>query len=222
MENKYQVIALLGKSGAGKDSLQNGTCKLHPLIFHKVVSCTTRPKRDGEMQGEDYDYISVESFTHKLLAGDMLEATEFNEWFYGTPISALAKDKINIGVFNPEGVAKLCADPRVDVYAILVNTDDKTRLMRSLMREENPNCAEICRRFFADEKDFTDLPFDYTILENVEGGALDLLSDSFALDTAIETIWNNVCTDTAFETIHRWDESMRTKAEAVAAEDKVD
>ena len=48
----------MGKSGAGKDAIQAATCKAHPNAFHKIVSCTTRPIRDGEQDGASYNFIS--------------------------------------------------------------------------------------------------------------------------------------------------------------------
>ena len=173
---KYQVIALYGKSASGKDSIQKVTVHCNPQLFNPIISCTTRPMRDREINGVDYHFLSVEQFTEKVLNGDMLEATEFNDWFYGTPIDSLKEDKINIGVFNPAGVEALLDDPRLEVAAIAVCARDKTRLLRALEREYNPDCSEICRRFFADEKDFAQIDFipDYTI-RNEDGDGLDLM-----------------------------------------------
>lgn len=168
--NKYQVIAICGESACGKDTILKTTVKKHPELFHPIVSCTTRPARDYEVNGRDYHFITLEDFTAKVLAGDMLEAVSFNNWFYGSCIDDFVKDKINIGVFNPEGIDNLLRDPRLEVEIVRVMVDDKTRLLRSLKREKTPNCIEICRRFFADKKDFADLPFeDYWIMVNPDG-----------------------------------------------------
>lgn len=88
----------------------------------------------------------------------MLEATCFNEWFYGTAKSALSGD-INIGVFNPEGIYSLLESHNKDIYLIVyyVLASGKTRLLRQLNREENPDIDEILRRYKADEIDFADL-----------------------------------------------------------------
>ena len=67
MENKYQVVALVGKAGAGKDTVQKVTCEKHPLMFHKIISCTTRPMREKEMQGVDYNFISLEEVGSMVL-----------------------------------------------------------------------------------------------------------------------------------------------------------
>ena len=213
--SKYQVIALVGKAGAGKDTIQKATCSAHPLMFNPIISCTTRPMREREMQGVDYHFISLEGFTRSVLNGSMLEATEFRGWFYGTPESSLAKDKINIGVFNPAGVEALLEDPRLDVFVIDVLVNDKTRLLRCLNRENKPDCTEICRRFLTDEKDFMVLSEweEFAVVGNEDGEDPDLLKKLENRLEWFETMWNELGVDTAFETIMRWESSMSKKAE---------
>ena len=220
METKYQIVALIGKAGAGKDSIQKATCELHPLMFHPIVSCTTRPAREGEVEGVDYHFISLNEFTRKVLNGDMLEATEFRDWFYGTTLDSLSKDKINIGVFNPAGVEALLEDSRLNVTVFEVTAPDKQRLMRYLNREEVPDCAEMCRRYFTDEKDFSDLDFDRYQIDNWDGANLDLVDAYNSCFDTLEEMWNDLNVDTQFETIMRWEASMNTK-KAELDDDKV-
>ena len=61
---------------------------------------------------------------------------------------------------------KLAFKDKIDVLPIKIEAGQKTRLMRALQREANPNCSEICRRFLADEKDFHCIPFDYEVFDN--------------------------------------------------------
>jgi guanylate kinase len=222
MDNKYQVVALIGKAGAGKDSIQKATCEAHPLMFHPIVSCTTRPAREGEVEGVNYHFISLNDFTRKVLNGDMLEATEFRDWFYGTTLNSLAKDKINIGVFNPAGVEALLEDSRLNVVVFEVNAPDKQRLMRYLNREELPDCAEMCRRYFTDEKDFAELDFDRYQIDNWDGADLDLLTASYSCIDELEEMWCALDVDTQFETIIRWESSMSKKADSAENEVKDD
>lgn len=215
METKYQVIALIGEAGAGKDTIQQATCQLHPLLFHSIVSCTTRPKRGNEKDGVDYHFITLEDFTRKVLNGDMMEATEFNNWFYGTPINSLVKDKINIGVFNPAGVEALLEDSRLNVTVVRVNCSEKTRLMRCLSREENPNCEEICRRYFADKKDFSTMDIDeYYVIESFDGSSTDLLDEFNSNMEWFKEMWNDLENAPSFDTIMRWDSAKVTKGES--------
>ena len=103
MEKKINIVALFGKAGAGKDTIQRLLIQ-HLVNTQNIISNTTRPKRDYEKDGIDYHFLSVEDFAKKVLNGEMLEATNFNNWFYGTSIDSLNKDKINVGVFNPAGI----------------------------------------------------------------------------------------------------------------------
>lgn len=159
MEKKYKLIALFGKSGVGKDTL----CKYlsQKYGFHKVVGCTTRPKREGEIDREDYFFLSEKAFTRKLLTYELVEATTFKDWFYGTSIKSFQINNINIGVFNPESIIQLKQDTRFEVIPIEIIVEDKERLLRALTREKEPNCFEICRRFIADEKDFEEMDFSH-------------------------------------------------------------
>ena len=156
---KIKISALFGKSGAGKDTIQRTVLAEFPDI-NGIVSCTTRPMREYETNGIDYHFMSIEKFTKKVLDGTMLEATEFRGWLYGTPIDSLDPDKINIGVFNIAGIDALLEDSRLEVYPVIVYAPDKLRLLRSLMREENPDCIEICRRFETDNRDFLQCDFE--------------------------------------------------------------
>lgn len=149
----YKIIAIMGEAGTGKDSLMQEILKLKPE-FHEIISCTTRPKRQGEVEGVNYYYYTPEQFGDRVLHDEMLECTVFNDWFYGTSYDSVRSDCINIGVFNPTGVESLLARPDVDVKVVRVVAEDKTRLIRQLNREEWPDVREIVRRFNADWMDF--------------------------------------------------------------------
>jgi hypothetical protein len=152
----------------------------------------------------------------------MLEATEFRDWFYGTTLNSLSKDKINIGVFNPAGVEALLEDSRLNVKVFEIVAPDKQRLMRYLNREEYPDCAEMCRRYFTDEKDFAELDFDRYNIENYDGASLDLLADCNSCIEEFEAMWQALNVDTQFETIKRWESSMSKKAESEKDKDNND
>ena len=103
------LIVFCGKSASGKDTYLNLLTQdeykdLWKKEISPVVSCTTRPKRDNEIDGKDYYFITKEEMLEKLVRDEMYEITEFNNWFYGTPRSSIKEDKINIGIFNPEGI----------------------------------------------------------------------------------------------------------------------
>lgn len=165
----YKIIVLIGQAGSGKDSLMQGVLKETPNL-HEIISYTTRPPREGEVDGVNYHFISGEKFGDKVLNGEMIEAACFNNWFYGTGYASLRSDCVNIGVFNPEGVESLLAAKDVEIKVFYVQAGDKERLLRQLNREDDPDCLEIMRRFKTDMIDFSDLNFKYTELinENME------------------------------------------------------
>lgn len=164
---KYIILALMGEAGAGKDSVMQAILDLVGSdALHEIISCTTRPMREGEKEGVNYYYLTKEQFAEKVLNMEMLEATCFNDWFYGTALQSLDMNKVNIGVFNPDGIDALLESPLVDVKVFYIKASDKNRLLRQLNREENPDVDEIIRRFKADRDDFSDLDFEYQLIPN--------------------------------------------------------
>ena len=173
----YKIIAIMGEAGTGKDSLMQEILKLKPE-FHEIISCTTRPKRQGEIEGVNYYYYTPEQFGDRVLHDEMLECTVFNDWFYGTSYDSVRSDCINIGVFNPTGVESLLARPDVDVKVVRVVAEDKTRLIRQLNREEWPDVREIVRRFNADWMDFDGIEEDFECIKVLNGQGVDLVANA--------------------------------------------
>ena len=185
----YKIVTLSGKAGAGKDRLMHEVRKVLPEL-HEIISCTTRPMREGEVDGVNYHFLTHEEFAERLADGTMVEATIFNDWCYGSCLEHMSEDGINIGVYNPEGVGILQCIPNVSVYSIFVDAPDKVRLLRQLERETNPDVKEIVRRFGADEADFSpdnliDIHFQYTV-DN--GGKYGLYQLSHELANVIQNI----------------------------------
>ena len=173
----YKIIAIMGEAGTGKDSLMQEILKLKPE-FHEIISCTTRPMRQGEAEGVNYYYYTPEQFGDRVLHDEMLECTVFNDWFYGTSYDSVRSDCINIGVFNPTGVESLLARPDVDVKVIRVVAEDKTRLIRQLNREEWPDVREIVRRFNADWMDFDGIEEDFECIKISNGQGANLVANA--------------------------------------------
>lgn len=165
----YNIIALMGKAGAGKDCLLQAVLeelKDTPNI-HEIIPCTSRPKREKDAHGVNYYFYTPDQFMEKIYDGEMLEFSNFNNWWYGTSYDSVRSDGvINIGVFNPTGVRQLLDREDCHVSIYWVAAADKTRLLRQLNREDKPNTDEIIRRYSADAEDFKDIDFSHFIVPN--------------------------------------------------------
>jgi guanylate kinase len=78
------IFILSAPSGAGKTTLYNGLKLVHPEI-KLSVSCTTRPRRAGEVNGRDYRFISQLEFDRMKAAGEFAEWAKVHGNDYGTP-----------------------------------------------------------------------------------------------------------------------------------------
>lgn len=82
-----QVLVLAGPSGAGKDTILN--LLIQQAGFTKLRTCTTRPKRLGEIDGKDYDFLSVDDFMGLRETGQLLDHVVITGHHYGLPLGNL-------------------------------------------------------------------------------------------------------------------------------------
>ena len=178
----YNIVALIGEAGSGKDTIMQEILRRCPKSFNEIISCTTRPMREGEAEGVNYFYLTPEEFARKTHNGEMLETSGFNNWFYGTSYDGLKTNITNIGVFNPTGIYSLLKKDDVNLIVYKIDCNSKTRLLRQLNRENNPDVDEIIRRYSTDKNDFKDLKFYYNIIENNDEEDLDLAIYAIIMD----------------------------------------
>lgn len=82
---KGLVVILSGASSVGKHGIRN-LLKADPeLKLHYSVSITTRPPKEGELDGGDYYFVSFKNFAEAVKNRELVEYTEFNGYYYGTP-----------------------------------------------------------------------------------------------------------------------------------------
>lgn len=189
MTKKIKLIALIGKAGAGKDFWLRKICD-NDESMHEIISCTTRPPRANEVNGINYHFLTEEQFQNEVF----VEWCCFNNWYYGTRYSDLDENKINIGVFNLNGVENLLKSADIDLSVIYFTAEDKVRLIRQLERDAS-NIEEIFRRYSTDKEDFKatrlnmieiSLPNNYWIIDNSINDSYD--NDYFILQKINEII----------------------------------
>jgi guanylate kinase len=84
--NGAMLVIISGPSGVGKDTIIDALkARHHEPDYHYVVTCTTRGRRPGEVDGVDYHFLDPETFARQRAAGAFLEASQVHENWYGTP-----------------------------------------------------------------------------------------------------------------------------------------
>jgi guanylate kinase len=80
------LVVISGPSGVGKDTIIEALKRRrHEREYHYVVTCTTRPRRPGEIDGVSYHFFDPKRFRAMREAGEFLEANEVHGRWYGTP-----------------------------------------------------------------------------------------------------------------------------------------
>ena len=159
-----KIFCVMGKSSSGKDTLYQMLKK--ELEFDSIVPYTTRPIREGETDGVEYYFVTEEEVAELEEAGKIIELRAYNTvhgiWKYFTADDA----QIDLEHRNYLMIGTVEAYEKLKAYygeehlvPIYIEVDDGIRLQRALNREklqEQPKYAEMCRRFLADEVDFSE------------------------------------------------------------------
>lgn len=165
MKYMGKIYYMMGKSSSGKDTLYKEVLKALPKL-KTLVLYTTRPIREGEQEGIEYHFVTNEELERFEKAGKIIEErtydTVYGAWKYATiedgQINLAAYDYLVIGTLESYAGMKKCygAENLVPIY---IEVEDGERLSRALSRErqqEQPKYEEMCRRFLADQKDFSE------------------------------------------------------------------
>ena len=123
-----KLITITGPSGAGKDTVAR---MLSEMGGYKVIcSYTTRPKREGEIDGWQHYFVEKCDVSHDK----MLAYTQYGGYEYWTTIDQV-KDKA-IYVIDEDGLKALCEKfPDIELFKICVTAWESTRLSRGVSQE---------------------------------------------------------------------------------------
>lgn len=161
-----KLFVIMGKSAAGKDSLYKRLMEQNAEL-KEIVSYTTRPIREGETEGKEYHFVTEHQMEELREQGRIAECRKYDTvrgpWYYFTAddgqIDFESGDSYVL-ISTLEGYEKLRHFYGKDnIVPIYIEVDDFERLERAVKRErqqKSPCVAELCRRFLADEEDFSE------------------------------------------------------------------
>jgi len=161
-----KIYYMMGKSSTGKDTLYKRIFANEELQLKTVVLYTTRPIRDGEKEGVEYFFCDAKKVGELEAAGKVIERRDYNTihgiWTYFTvddgQINLDNQDYLIIGTLESYQKMREYYGKEY-VVPIYIEVEDGVRLQRALNRELEqvvPKYEEMCRRFLADSKDFSE------------------------------------------------------------------
>lgn len=161
-----KIFVLMGKSATGKDTIFKRLISMRELGLQTVVGYTTRPIRSFETDGVEYFFVTEAQRQELLQENKVIETrtyhTMLGDWHYFT-----ANDgQIDVSLQNYLFISTLEGYEQIrnyygkeSVVPIYIEVEDGIRLRRALDREQAqdaPKYDEMCRRYLADQKDFTE------------------------------------------------------------------
>lgn len=161
-----RIYYIMGKSATGKDTVYKELLVRRPDL-KTIVPYTTRPIREGEINGVEYHFTTNEELEELKKTGKVIELrtyqTVMGPWNYFTMDDGqfdMDGDKDHLMIGTLESYEKMCLyfgqEALIPVY---IEIPDGIRLHRAVAREDaqkKPNYREVCRRYLADEKDFSE------------------------------------------------------------------
>lgn len=139
------MLVILGESGSGKSTLEKYI--IENTYFKKAISYTTRPMRNGEVNGVDYYFVDEDEFNKLESEGFFLETASYSaNWRYGLPKSECTNDRI--AILTPKGLRKVKEyikdNQELHIYSVYLHVDRANRL--SKLVTTRPDLIDECIR----------------------------------------------------------------------------
>lgn len=138
------MIVLVGESASGKSSIEKYL--VDNCGYNKIVSYTTRPPREGEVDGVDYHFITKSQFRRLKEQEFFVETAVYRDWYYGVAKKDCTDNKV--AVLTPHGLRQISKIKDVNVISFYINVPRRDRLIKILQRGDS--IEESYRRNLSD------------------------------------------------------------------------
>ena len=163
------LIVISGPSGVGKDTVMQ-RMQERGMPFHFVVTATTRPKRENEVHGMDYFFVSKDEFARMIEENELIEYAIVYSDYKGIPKQqvreALASGVdvvMRLDVQGAETVRKLAPE----ALLIFITTESEEELVRRLKARKTETSDELALRIAMARKELKRVEaFDYVIINH--------------------------------------------------------
>lgn len=167
MTQRGLLIVLSGPSGVGKGTVRKAIFEEEGIDFQYSISATTRQPRIGEVDGEDYFFVSREEFEQKIVNGDMLEYAQYVNNYYGTPKSfideTLASGRDVFLEIDVQGALQVKSKMPEGIY-IFLTPPDLTNLRERLVGRGTDSQEVIEKRVAAARDELKQMiNYDYAV-----------------------------------------------------------
>ena len=171
------MLVLSSPSGAGKTTLSRRLMETDPDVTMSV-SATTRPRRQGEVEGKDYFFVSSSMFTGMVQSGAFLEHALVFDNQYGTPkepvMLALAKGRDVLFDIDWQGTQQLRQRAGDDLVSIFVLPPSHAELERRLRaRAQDAEDVVQARMAKANNEISHWAEYDYVVINDDLDSTLD-------------------------------------------------
>ena len=167
MTQRGLLIVLSGPSGVGKGTVRKAIFNEDGIDFQYSISATTRQPRVGEIDGEDYFFVSHDEFEEKIANGDMLEYAQYVSNYYGTPKSfideTLASGRDVFLEIDVQGALQVKSKMPEGIY-IFLTPPDLTNLRERLVGRGTDSQEVIEKRVTAAREELKQMiNYDYAV-----------------------------------------------------------
>jgi len=175
LKNDGLMVVFSGPSGAGKGTVLKILTEDSGYILS--TSATTRPPRPGEVHGREYFFYSEEEFIKRRDNDELLEYTEYNGYYYGTPREyvegQIASGKIIILEIEVTGAQQI-KQKFGDSILIFMMPPDKNELARRLISRMTQTQKSVLERLATADREVKNIvDYDYLVINDYVENAVE-------------------------------------------------